>query len=76
MSRVLLLVLLVVIVVVVVFERERGRGRKRNIVVKENIDKLLPVHTLTRDRTSNPGMCLDWESNPQTFGARGDAPTN
>ena len=50
------------------WETERKRER--------NIDLLPPVCTLTRDRTCNLGMCPDWESNTQHFGAQNDAPVN
>ena len=54
-----------------ILERDRkreGRKRKRNIDVREK-HWLPPVHTLTGDRTQNPGMCPDRESNLQHFGA-------
>ena len=39
-------------VLLIFFERGTGRGRERNINVR-NIDQLLPVHILTRNRTCN-----------------------
>lgn len=34
-----------------------------------------PACTPSRERIRNPGMCPNWESNPQTFGVLDDAPT-
>ena len=54
-------------------ERKRGEGeggRKggREAPAWERNSYWLPlVHALTRDRTCNPGMCPDWESNLQPF---------
>ena len=42
--------------------REEGRDR--------NMDWFCPVHTHSRDQTSNPGVYPDWELNPQTFSYR------
>ena len=39
-----------------------------------DIDWLLPLRTMTWDRTCDLGMCPDWELNPQPFGAMDDAP--
>ena len=43
---------------------------------ERNIDQLPLTCALTTDRTCNPGMCPDRESNPQPFGLWDDAPTN
>ena len=40
-------------------EREKEREREGNIIDVRNIDWLPAVHTPTRDRTQNLGMCLD-----------------
>ena len=50
-------------------ERER-RGRERNI------SWLPPKCTQTWDRTRNPGVCPDWESNPHPVGVQDGAPAN
>lgn len=45
----------------------REEGRERNFDLR-NIDRLLPIHTPTRDQTrDNLGMCPDREPNPQPF---------
>ena len=49
--------------------------RKRKGERQKNIGWLPHVHTLTRDRTSNPGMCPDRELNPHSVGMRDDTPT-
>ena len=41
---------------------------------ERNIDQLPPVCTPTGDWTCNPGVCPDWGSSLQPFGAQGDAP--
>ena len=41
-----------------------------------NIDWLPPIRTPTRDQTCNLGICPDWDSNPQPFGVKDEAPTN
>ena len=51
-------------------EREREREKERNM------DWLPLIRAPTRDQTRNPGVCPDWESNLQLFGAQGDAPTS
>ena len=54
------------------FFREEGR--------KRNINQLPPIHILTgtptSDQTHNPGICPDWELNPQPFSVWDDAATN
>ena len=37
---------------------------------------LPPVRAPAGDRTCNLGMCPDWESNLQPFGAQDDPPIN
>ena len=34
---------------------------------ERNINRLPPVCTSTRDQTRTPGVCSDWESNPQSW---------
>ena len=54
-----------------IWERERERrGRERNI------NWLPPKCTQTWDRTRNPGVCPDWESNPHPVGVQDGAPAN
>ena len=65
-----------IFVVVHCFFRDRGRAREeRNMVVERNINWLPHVHAPTGCGTCNPGMCLDWESNPQHW-CRDNTPTN
>ena len=45
-------------------KKEQGMGRE-TLMWERNIDWLFPACALTRDWTSNIGMCPDWESNPQ-----------
>ena len=60
--------------------RERGEGRERererNISVREKHRSVPPIQAPTKDQTCNPGVCPDWESKPQPFGAWNDAPAN
>ena len=52
-------------------------GREREISMGErNINQLPPVWAPTGDQTHSLGVCPDWESNPQHFGAWEDASTN
>ena len=46
------------------------RERERSMNVK-NISQLPPLPIPIQDRTSNLGMCPDWESKPQPFGFTG-----
>ena len=56
---------------------EKGRERERETSLWErNIDWLPPVPALIGDWTHNLGTCPDWESSPQPFGVRDDAPAN
>ena len=49
-------------------------GRERNIVVRENIDRLPPIHLdWDWDGTRSLVMCPDREANPQS---QDGAPTN
>ena len=58
------------------FKRERrARGRDKHQWVRATsicnlsyMSVLRIVHAWARDWTHNPGMCPDWESNPQPFG--------
>ena len=43
---------------------------------ERNIDRLPPAQAPTADQTHNPGMCPDWESNPQPFSAWDNAPND
>lgn len=40
------------------------------------MDQLLPVCTLTQNRTHNLGLCPDQDPNPQPFSAQDGAPAN
>ena len=52
---------------------ERGEGRERER--ERNMDLLFLVHAPTGDRTCNPGLCPDWESNCDLL-LSGRCPTN
>ena len=54
--------------------RERGREEERQR--ERNIHPLPLICAPTWGWTCNPGMCPDWESNPQPSGLWEDAPTN
>ena len=57
-------------------EERREKERERNINVKEKHPSVASPRASTGDRTCNPGMCPDQESNPQPFfGLRDDTPT-
>ena len=59
------------------FERNRkgGGGREKETLMWErNIVLLPPIGTLAGDWTCNLGTCPNWESKPQSGGARDDAP--
>ena len=58
------------------FLRERKGERGKKHWCERGIDSLPPWCAPTRDGTCNLGMCPDWESNLQTFGAWDDAPVN
>ena len=52
------------------FQRKGKGGRKKGreaLMWERNIDWLPLVHALTENRTSNPGMCPDWEWNWPPF---------
>ena len=50
----------------------RGEGREKER--ERNINVWLPlVRPLLRTWPSNPGMCPDWESNPEPFGLQASA---
>ena len=49
--------------------RERKEGRE-TLMRKRSTDWFLPTSTWTGDWTHNPGMCPNWELNPQPFGYR------
>ena len=55
--------------------RERGREREKP-QCERIINWLPPIHAPNKDGNQNPGKCPDQRSNPQHFGAWGDAPTN
>ena len=56
--------------------RERGReGVGEETDRQTFIDRLPPTHTPTGDRTCNPGMRPDWESNLLPLAVWDDAPT-
>ena len=59
-------------------ERRDGRekGGREISMGERNINQLPLIHTLTRDRTCNLGMCLDWESKPRPSSLWDRAPTN
>ena len=46
-----------------VIDYREGKGKK--YIDVRNIDGLLPICTLTGDRSCNLGVCPDWELNPQ-----------
>ena len=57
------------------FKREREGGRKRGretSMWERNMDQLPLLSAMTRDQTCNPGMCPDWELNPQPFALQED----
>ena len=56
-------------------ERERRERVRKRSIWEKNISWLHPVCSLTRDRTHNPSMCPDWESNLQPFSVQENAPT-
>ena len=55
--------------------RKRGRGGERE---REKHIDVRKKHWLVASHMHaiEPGMCPDWESNPQPFGVQDDAPTN
>ena len=54
---------------------ERDKERKA-LMGEKNTDWLPPVHAWAWEQTVNLGICPDWESNPQPFSVRDNAPTN
>ena len=54
---------------------ERGSEGERE-GEKQNINLLPLIQALTGDRTYDPGMCPNQESNLQPFTLRDDTPTN
>ena len=56
-------------------EGRETKGYRETEREKKTLMGWPPAHARTRDQTHNLGMCPDWESNPQPFGARGNAST-
>ena len=54
---------------------KREKERESNINMQDTSDSVASCPPPTGDLACNPGMCPDWESNPQPFGAPDNAPT-
>ena len=66
----------VLILKFILLEREEVGGRRRHQCERETSIGCLLVCAWSRDRTPNPGMCLNGKLSQQPFGLWDDAPTN